>query len=324
MTSIDQIHYNPTHLPGVQDAWNTPVATELGYTLEFARFSTVLHQCFPSLALGRHEAIYQAACAYQALAMAEQTCPWRAQTLRTTPLPRLLLRRPGIIATFHTGSYRLLPRWLQAQALPFALVVSGDVLEQQGARYREQAGQPPEGQFDIINAEQPDALFRMRRAMARGQYLLVYADGYTGSGHAHRVVRNGMGVPFGQATIHVRTGIGVVAYLADCPVYTVSHLHRTDGGLGFRVDEAWKPDRALRRDEAARATTARLYGILEELVGQEPAQWENWFGLHRQLVLPPLAAQSTPADRAAWIRFGWQGRPYRLDRTTGECRPDAR
>lgn len=272
----------------------------------------------PDIPLERHGPIFQDACAYQSLAAAEESCLWWQARLGALALPGELLASSGIIATFHTGSYRLLPRWLRLHGLPFSLVVSNAVHATQGRRFRALAGNPGPDRFDIIDAEQPHALLGMRKALRAGKYLLIYIDGNAGA--LPIVANQGAVIPFFEGRIRVRTGLAHLAYLADVPIYPVMQQRTPDGQSPFSFRETIRADHALKRATAALDVTKQLYRLLEHEIHDNPEQWENWF--HLRPILPPDSQAGTAGSRAdapAWIT-AWSGKKaYRIDRKTGAC-----
>lgn len=300
----------------ILSALSTPYRGERGYTLEFARFSTTLHRFRADIPFDKHGSIYQEACAYQALAVAEESCKLRLAELREMPLPEQLRKQPGIIATFHVGSYRLLPRWLHSQGLPFSLVVSHNVMKQQGPRYHQLAKRPSPERFDIIDAERSDALLQMRRALQSGKHLLVYVDGNTGA--LSQPKRNMSLVNFYGAGIRVRAGMAHLAYLAGVPVYPMAHRAWYLQGTRFWIGEAIYPDLSRPRGEQADAIMQGVYAFLERIIQTQPGQWEGWFYTYD---IPESYRSPTPLGSPAWIRVEVGNRLYQLDRKTGFAHP---
>src|SRR5690606_2486951 len=101
-----------------------------------------------------------------------------------------LRRAPGIICTYHTGSYRLICRLLAAAEMSAALLLATDVLKVQGLDfleiYRQAAGAHAGAELMLIDAERPTSLMAMARAAKRGLPILAYIDGNAGAGAASR------------------------------------------------------------------------------------------------------------------------------------------
>lgn len=317
---MNMTDFNPDFESIVARALQYPVMERQGYTLEFARFSTTLYLFRPDIPFCRHPEIYRRACAHQVLALAEQKCPRWAARLRDISVPVRLRRRPGIIATFHTGSYRLLPRWLHTQGIPFSLVISNEVMLAQGGRYREQAANPPADVFDLIDADRPDAFFRMRRALASGKCLLIYVDGNSGAATASASREQTLAF-FGRH-IRVKTGTAMLACLTGVPIYPIAHIRHKNGTSPFDIGRTIIADKAAPRGRQAMDITRKLYQRLEGTLREDPAQWENWFFLHRFMADEErIDKVSSSLDDPAWIVVETGGRIYHLDRKTGTCVP---
>lgn len=298
----------------------TPYQGERGYTLEFARFSTTLHRFRPDIPFGKHGSIYQNACACQVMAVAEEACKFRLAELQEMPLPEQLRRQPGIIATYHVGSYRLLPRWLHSQGLPFSLVVSHAVKHQQGPRYHRLANHSRPERFDIIDAERPDALLLMRRALQSGKYLVVYVDGNTGA--LSQPKRNTAVVDFYDTGMRVRTGMAHLAYLTGVPFYPMAHHAWHSQGTRFWVGDAIHPEPSQPRAQQAVAMMQGLYAFLERIIHTRPGQWEGWFYTHDFVPdFPESFGLAALPGSSTWIGVEVGKELYWLDRKSGFAHP---
>ncbi|MGK6352217.1 hypothetical protein [Parapedobacter sp. DT-150] len=242
-----------------------------------------------------------------ALAAMDQTHPavWTANTVTgwTAEWVRGLLDRPGIVCTYHTGSYRLLCRKLIAERVPFALLVSDAVLKQQGAAFGDQysAGFGTDGAAEtlmLINAQRPNALFAIRDALRAGRQLVAYIDGNTGSG-ASVGTRGLVEVDFFRSTMPVRSGLAYVAQLMDVPVYPVVCTRPLTAHIRFEFPEACWTDRRLDRTAGAARTTRYLYRVLERAIRTQPEEWEGWLYLHK-----------LPANRLKSAGVARHGRPW--------------
>lgn len=320
---MNTLQCHPSLRRVVADAMATVTLHEPGvYTTSFALFSANLHQCLPGISFAQHENLYRQACAHQALATAEQRCPHQLERLKGLEVPAMVCEQPGIVVTYHTGSYRLAGKWLALHGLPVTLVLASDVLAQQGSTYRQLVAEAvPDGDFDLLDAERPDALLRMRAALRRGRYLLVYVDGNTGTAPLH----NTAVIWFLNGRLRVRTGVAHLARLMQCPIYPLINRRMPGGHIEF---DCLPPLQMLPCSDgvASRAgacsAMAGLYGLLAGAIAKSPAQWESWFYLHQHLVFPEIDA-SGASDEAdpAWITCRKNGRDFLLHRRLFLCFP---
>lgn len=230
--------------------------------------------------------------------------------------------QPGIIATFHTGSYRLLSLCLLRSGLPVALVVSGEVAgrerEQMHQRHREMDGSGYAARpLMILEAEDPLVVRKMCRLVAAGYYLLLYVDGNTGVATDERA--RSLIISFMSGHLRVRQGIGIVSHLAGVPIYPVltdTVSERTNLILMDTITPAAGMDRSSYADQATR----QLYQHLEQSVRQSPGSWECWRYVHQWMVLdaqigiPGLHRMNLASGSAGrWLVFRQGEQRYLLD-----------
>lgn len=250
----------------------------------FAFYSANLQKLLPELPYAQHEKLFEetVGCLQRASNDALHQV-WLA-TQKFDGLQALLAAAPGIIATYHTGPYRLLPMWLAKQGVPFTLLVSADVEASEGTGYHAWysdigKGASEEG-FAILEAEDPLVVRKMARALAKGHFLLVYVDGNTGSGEA----RSESAIDFLAHRIRIRAGTAHVAHLAKVPIYPVASLYGKGGLPSFRVFPPIVPAGAHRETWSADATR-RVYACLASVLRENPGQWEGWLYVHGDIVI---------------------------------------
>jgi lauroyl/myristoyl acyltransferase len=186
-----------------------------------------------------------------------------------------LRREPGIICTFHTGSYRLINHLLLKQRIDFALLVSGKVKQRDGADFEQRYQEDVAGgkTLTVLNAEDPSVLFKLRRLLQQGKSLLAYVDGNTGSGS------NGIAIPFFGKDVVVRKGLPMLAHWLDVPIYPLANIRKNEV-LTFYALSRIKSSKCKDKHDFALETMQRLYGFLEYTINDYVDQWEGWLHLH--------------------------------------------
>lgn len=226
-----------------------------------------------------------------------------------------IIARPGIICTYHLGSYRMINKLLSKAEIPFSLLVNANVFEEESKQ--ETGGGGFVRDFDLIDAEQPTALLKMMRALKKGKSLLVYIDGNTGvnSGKENHVV-----VEFMSGRLWVRKGIAVLAQLMQCPIYPLSCLRTSLYSLAYSSAEAIIPPKGKQPDPLfVQQTMQKLYKQLEKIVYTQPFQWECWLYLHQFMVLPEPGKRGKKVqikellNPDAWASFSIDGHYFALD-----------
>lgn len=222
--------------------------------------------------------------------------------------------RPGVICTYHLGSYRMINKVLSDAEIRFSLLVNANVFEEES---KQEVSGGFVRDFDLIDAEQPTALLKMMRALKKGESLLVYLDGNTGvnSGKEKHVV-----VEFMAGRLWVRKGIAVLAQLMQCPIYPLSCLRTSLYSLAYSTAEAIIPPKDKQPDPLfVQRTMQTLYKQLEEIVYTQPFQWECWLYLHQFMVLPePVKSRNEVQVKEllnpdAWASFSIDGHCFALD-----------
>lgn len=191
-------------------------------------------------------------------------------------------RVPGIICTYHTGSYRLVCRLMASAGMSVALLLATAILQTQGKEfldiYRRAAKDHPGASLTLIDAERPASLAAMARAVRQGIPILVYIDGNTGAGAAARSA-NLVDIPFGSARLRVRQGVARFARRMNVPIYPVHSSRPEWRHIHFECKKPLLPDvKPVNTDDLT--CTARLYAPLNGLLETAPQEWEGWLYLH--------------------------------------------
>lgn len=253
---------------------------------QFTFFCANLMRFQPDIETCHMPGMYRALRTHIALSALDQAHPSACEGLQITGLDERwinqLKAQPGLVCTFHVGSYRLIGRMLVEAGVPLAIVLAKSVLDGQQHILQRQAGHIGRGsdsELQLIDAESPGALFAMRRALAKGLNLLVYVDGNTGAGGGVQAA-NTLELPFLQSHIRVRKGVAALAVKTQAPIYHLYGSRPTWEQVRFKTVGPLWADRALPDKEAAAQVMAALYGVLEQAVASHPQEWEGWTYLH--------------------------------------------
>lgn len=246
---------------------------ESSMLLEWRRFERNITKHFstrePSWAFWQ----YEQALFSQALAVVESGCVSLEYMLRKNPVPEGYIGTPGIVGTFHSGSYRVLAKWLVLSGLRVKLVVSSEVKRQQEPLFfREiEACLSHPDDFGVLDAGDPRITFKVRDALSEGFMVLIYLDGNVGHS-GRRTVE----VPLFDAHIILRQGAADLARIFEVPVYPI-FCTRERGGLEYFLFPPVNPSlECLAGLKAGEITTDLFYSFLQ-LVSDRPYLWENWF-----------------------------------------------
>lgn len=189
-------------------------------------------------------------------------------------------QRPGIILTFHTGAYRVLPRLLCELGFNIALLVSSKVrAEQMGMMHTQHSGlqqiDAKTGDFILLDAEQESSLLQVRKALRDGYHVLVYADGNTGSRSLQKESRQTLCIPLYKGKIIQRTAMAVLSYRWQVPIYPML-VHKVNKHFNLTIAEALMADSAEDNHQYSKRVYDKLYGLLTHSLAKYGMMWEGW------------------------------------------------
>ncbi len=208
--------------------------------------------------------------------------------------------RPGIICTFHSGSFRMIGHYLAENGISFVLLVSKDGLQREDElasrkydeRQRQMLG------LDLIDANDSNSLFRITRELRKGKSILIYADGNTGTGD-ERSGHNLLSIPFLNQQIRARAGAAFISHLTSVPIYPVISTRQWKYVPCLDFFRPILPDKKLNRQVFAEQAISRIYKYLEKAVEKKPWQWEAWLYLHEHAgITNPIPEQESLPIRA--------------------------
>jgi len=255
----------------------------------FAIFSANLGLLMPNISMADHLDLFKKTIRNQCWAKEEQHHFFEMAYDLDNSVGEILSglsERPAIIATFHSGSYRLLGQVLAKMDIKFSLLLAADIAIDQGETFRRSVqaiGGPLPTAFDIIDAESPTAGLKMLRCLSRGESLLAYVDGNTGAGNQRSKT---VPVSFMGGVLHVRQGLPWLAYRAGVPLHVIHCLRQGPGRARFKlgVNPLIVSDRCTPIASDAKQAMQVLYADLAAHITDEPWQWECWLYLQHYLL----------------------------------------
>lgn len=258
----------------------------------FSFFSANLTKLLPSIHWKDHPRYLRQAFQYQTLNFDEA---FNETALTALPTPPINGCKPGIIASFHFGAYRLLPIWLAVNRIPVSLLVSRDVAESQGRIYQrifERYGGAKAGlQFELLEAEDPSVIRKLCKAMDGGRFVLLFIDGNEGQHvRSDTAKRSMMKVDFLAHRLNVRTGVAALSVISGRPIYPMMLRFDDQNVPAPHTLPPITPASDLPRAKFVDMTMQTLYQGMAPLLEQYPAQWEGWFFIHHDLDLDGISA----------------------------------
>lgn len=266
-------------------------------SFSFNMVSASLTNFLPNCDSGSHLHIYKEILFHQQLSLLDQFHPELVENIlgeKEKAIVTRLKHQAGIIVTFHTGSYRLLNHFLLLHKIPFTLVLASQVLREQGEAFCNLSADynfstHPDKNFNCIDAEQPAAALQMLRALKKGQSLLVYIDGNTGT-QSPSAKDNLLALNFLKGKLLVRKGIGAISHTAKVPIHCMATWIETNGNTALYHLGSIVPDIYESRALYVKRSLTFLYDHLARIVQRYPGQWEGWLYLHKSV--QPIAVHT--------------------------------
>ncbi|WP_404274001.1 hypothetical protein [Olivibacter sp. EAT-5] len=263
---------------------------------KFQVVSASFRNFLPSMEYGEHESNFFKLLTNQQQSYFEQSLPDVPKNLKVRFHGYALQdikNRPGVIATFHSGSFRMIGHYLAKNDIPFVLVVSKDGMQREtelvDSKYNSQKIEHLG--FNLINANDKNSLLRINRELRDGKNILVYVDGNTGTGN-DLTGRNLLSIPFLNQRIKIRAGAAFISYISNTPIYPVvsTRQWKLVPCLGFFPPIL--PNKERNRQIFIEQAISRIYKYLENAVSEKPWQWETWLHLHEHAdIVNPIAEQ---------------------------------
>ncbi len=301
---------------------------------QFTMVSAGLSNFIPEIPFLEHKRIFTELLLHNKISLLEQGFSEMLQYTKlegyTGEIERTLKNQAAIICTFHTGSYRLINQVLIEKGIHYSLVVSHEVVENEGKGFKDTfkrlAGNGP--MPGIIDAESPGASLRMIRELKTGRSLLIYIDGNTGSGLPTLENLNNQVVNFLGQQLVVRIGVGYLAHLVKVPVIGVVCFRFSWSDIRLRFFEPFYPPNDISRVNFATQVSQRLYDMVAPFIREYPEQWESWLYVHKFAHIGDLqykvASDQWPIKGNDFVvfnsaRFGLfnvAGRPHLLEKNS--------
>lgn len=218
----------------------------------------------------------------------EQEFPSVMEDVSITNFPietaNFIKKNPCIFCAWHFGAYKSINHFLAQKGIPYALVISKNILQSEGNNFIENFnkiyGDSHQTQLSIIDAESPQAGLKILRNIKEGKSILFYIDGNTGSGSTVDN-ENNCCIDFLNGKIFARKGIAYFSHLAKTPILPIITYRKGRNRIIFEFGDLMFPDIEKDRNEFATDCTQKLYDLIAPKIKMFPDQWEAWMYLYK-------------------------------------------
>ncbi len=263
---------------------NTASENDVATSWLYALFAANLYRFCPQIDTVSYPDIYHRLVASRYRASDDQlseVLPVKPEVLAgLTSYIHEIKNRPGIVATFHTGSYRQLSRVMYMQGANVAVVMSSEILAEQGEYlFAQHAKMEDVGALQLIDADAGNCLIKMLVALRDGYHIVVYMDGNHGAAPTKDESDNEE-VPFFNCNLLVRKGLAVLSHKRNIPIYPILSSLDDENDTLYHSYPTISPDSEEPLEHYTSRVFRTLYGHLQEVISPKPEMWEGWLYDH--------------------------------------------
>ncbi|MGO3267793.1 MAG: hypothetical protein ACTIK3_13980 [Sphingobacteriaceae bacterium] len=206
--------------------------------------------------------------------------------VRNDQIKEYMADEPALFVSFHYGAYRTLPLRILREGRSVCVLLSQDVYAVYSKYYEKLLSTTDSSdrtaRLHLLPVEDPSVFFKLRKMVAAGMHVFVYADGAKGtfaSPTNERLKR----IQLLNGSINVRSGYLDFAYLLGLQVHLV--LDRSENPLAIKDSDSslfcYKLQNNGNRREFVEKTLLEIYDQLGQVLNQAPYRWEALWYLHR-------------------------------------------
>lgn len=186
-----------------------------------------------------------------------------------------------IFITFHTGSFNLLASYLLKSGRQFYILSDTQSMDNKDykeatERYRQEYKN--DCSIEMLNVEEPKAIFNIIRKIRKGATMIGFLDGNKGVDGQSKTNENLLDVNFLNGRVKVRKGLPYMAFITKTPIVLA---------LNYEVEEKkylriYEPIIAEEDDKDAFCTRTinTVFNHFGDHIVKHIDQWANWPYLH--------------------------------------------
>lgn len=190
---------------------------------------------------------------------------------------------PHVLTTFHFGPHYLIPLALHKHNVPFAAVISKAGYTRNAEKFTTLFYDYTGTKLELIDAEKPNSLLTMMRAVKSGKTLLMLLDINRGLSTDKESL---LPVNLLNSKFNIRKGAAFISHVCNVPILAgAAHIDEESNPI-IRFSKAHTPckDKANREIFIQNAMQG-IFSEFGELIARYPSQWEAWSYLKYDLEL---------------------------------------
>lgn len=275
----------------------------------FALFSANIHRYLPQFSWEEHQILYHKWMDYHR----ERSLSHQLRHKQIDEGVVHACRCPSIITIFHLGDHLVWPILLAQNGIRFNVILDRNVYQDAKKVFDRLLNQLSTYGYtpELLFSDDPGLLLKIRSRKAKGQHLLCFADGSSGSSIPTKDER--VSIPFMAGEIRLKKGIPFMSHLFAMPI--LSLLPVTKAGMQYlKIDRIIAPSTGEKRDTYVPRCLREIYLGLEQIVRTAPFTWECWGYLHRNGMIGKILDIQIVGDGYALIQLPWNNKKIWFDR----------
>jgi lauroyl/myristoyl acyltransferase len=188
--------------------------------------------------------------------------------------------RGAVVCSPHVGSYHFIPLELVKRKYAVTILLDTANFEKEKSNFEHWkkyfTGHEP---LRYINAELPDALWKMSLDIKEGRILFIWLDGNTGLA-ARDNAKSLVEISFCGLRLSVRKGLAYLSAWSGAPILHALALPENFPSPAIRFDSPLRIKNNESKEEFCQRAMQEVWTRLETCVKNNPACWEEWYHLH--------------------------------------------
>ncbi|MBE8721160.1 lysophospholipid acyltransferase family protein [Sphingobacterium pedocola] len=278
---------------------------------QFAHYCHNLTLLFPDITLEESARYYAQTMALQ------QPKPFDPDEIDTVLISRIQAitsnyqNRSCIWIAFHTGPYPILAHLLHhCDGTPLTILMSAQAYTDYRRVYIDRRLNLQN--IDMINVQQPSAIWSIHRALRKGRQLLAFIDGNMG---LTANSRNRLSVSFGEHQWQIRTALPHLAHQYGIPLVPLYLVHTPWDALTCFSGCAYCPS-GMNRTDFANLSLQSICGDFVKQLPSDTANWKGWLFVHHDVIRSGIE-QSYSTKVADLLPYPTTKKHYVMSRISG-------